>query len=307
MRIAAFGAGGVGGFLAARLAAAGHSVAVVARGSHLQAMRDAGLRLISPSGDLTVQPDPASDDPAAIGPVDLVIFAVKMTDAEAAATRLSPLLGPETLVLTVLNGVDSVDLLARTIGRERVLGGTAYISSHIDAPGVIRQVGERNRFQIGELDADVSPRVADLVDAWRAAGIDAEASPRIVPEIWEKLVALAALAGVTAVTRATIGRVREDPEARGLVAQAMAETTAVARAAGVAVAPDIVDRQMAMLDKVPHEMKSSLQVDLERGRPLELPWLSGAVVRRGTALGVPTPVHRFLHAALRLHVDGRRQ
>lgn len=307
MRVAVFGPGGVGGFLAARLAAAGHSVAVVARGAHLQAMRESGLRLISQLGDATVRPEPATDQVAEIGPVDLVVFAVKMTDAEPAASQLAPLLGPQTAVLTVLNGVDSVDLLVRAAGRERVLGGAAYISSHIDAPGIIRHVGTRNDFPIGELDGDLSPRVTGLVEAWRQAGIDAEASPRIVAEIWEKFVALAAGAGVTAVTRATMGEVRDDPEARALVAEAMAETAAVARAAGIPVAADIVDRQMALFAKMPYEMKSSMQVDLERGRPLELPWLSGAVVRRGAELGVPTPVHRFLHAALRLHVDGRRQ
>ena len=307
MRIAVFGAGGVGGFLAARLAAAGHSVAVVARGAHLQALREAGLHLISSAGDAQIRPDPATDDPAEIGPVDLIAFAVKMTDAEAAARHLLPLLGPETPVLTLLNGVDSVDLLIRSVGRERVLGGVAYISSHIDAPGVIRHLGDRAGFPIGELDGDLSPRLTGLVDTWRAAGIDAQASPRIVAEIWEKFVALAAGAGVTAVTRATMGQVRDDPEARALVAEAMAETAAVAQAAGIDLAPDIVDRQMAMFANMPYEMKSSLQVDLERGRPLELPWLSGAVVRRGEALGVPTPVHRFLNAALRLHVDGRRQ
>ena len=307
MKFAVMGAGGVGGYLAARLGAAGHEVHIVARGAHLEAMRRDGLKLLSEKGDEHVNPASVTDDPAAIGPADIVLFTVKMFDAEEAAGRIAPLVGAETAVVTFLNGVDSVDILAAAHGRGRVLGGTVYVFATIAAPGVIRHTGSMDRFLFGELDGVLSPRIEALGAAIAEAGIDGGPSDRILPEIWEKFIVLAANSGVTALTRSPVGPVRTHPLTRRLFIDAMREVEAVARARGVAVAQDIVERQMAMFDRLPDGAKSSQQTDLERGRRLELPWLSGAVVRLGAELGVPTPVHEFINCALILHADGDAQ
>ena len=307
MKFAVMGAGGVGGYLAARLGAAGQEVHVVARGAHLETMRSSGLKLLSERGDVHLNPVRATNDPAAVGPVDIVLFTVKMFDAEEAARAIAPMVGPQTAVLTFLNGVDSVDMLAAVHGRERVLGGTVYVFATIDAPGVIRHTGTLDRFLFGELDGTRTPRVERLGAAFAEAGIDGGPSDRILPEIWEKFVVLAANSGVTALTRSPVGPVRTHPLTRRLFIDAMREVEAVARAKGVAVAQDIVERQMAMFDRLPDGAKSSQQTDLERDRRLELPWLSGAVVRLGAEVGVPTPVHGFINSALILHAGGNAQ
>ena len=304
MRIAVMGAGGIGGYLAARLGAAGSDVAVVARGEHLAAMRRSGLRLHSGKGDVHVTGLRVVDDPAAVGPVDVVLFTVKMFGAAAAAEQIRPMVGPGTAVATFLNGVDSVDVLSRVHGRDRVLGGAAYIFATVVEPGVIRHTGPADRFVFGELDGTLSPRVEALRASLEAAGVDAVASDRILPVIWEKFIILAANSGMTAVTRLPIGPLRTDPQTRALFVEAMREVEAVARAKGIAVAQDIVDRHLAFFDGLDPTSKASMLVDLERGRPLELPWLSGAVARMGAELGVPTPVHRVIAAALKPHADG---
>lgn len=304
MRIAVLGAGGVGGYFGGRLAAAGEDVAFLARGAHLRALRERGLRIASARGDLDLRPVVATDDPAEIGPVDLVLFAVKLWDTETAAAAARPLLGPGTAVVTVQNGVESVETLGRALGPERVLGGTTYISVVIESPGVIRHTGSLARLIFGAPDGRPSPPAEALLAACRRAGIDAELSPRIVEAIWEKFIFLAAFSGITALTRRPIGEIRERPELRGLMVEAIGETAAVARAAGIAVPRDIVQRHTARFESMPPETKSSMLQDLERGGRLELPWLSGAVIRLGERYGVATPVHRLVAEALRLHVGG---
>ncbi len=305
MRIAIMGSGGVGGYLGGRLAASGQDVTFIARGAHLEAIRAAGLRIESALGDARVQPAPASGEPASVGPVDLVIFAVKLYDTEAAAEACRPLVAEGTGVVTFQNGVDSVDVLARILGREHVVGGVAQIASVVGAPGVIRHTGTMARFVFGELDGQPSARVEALAAALKAAGVEHAVSDAIGRDIWAKMVFLATFAGLTAVMRLPIGPIRADPDTRALYQDGLAEALAVARARGIALPEDFVAATLARTDQLPAQMKSSMLEDLERGKRLELAWLSGAIVRMGREHGVPTPVHGFVTAALKLHADAR--
>jgi 2-dehydropantoate 2-reductase len=305
MRIAIMGSGGVGGYLGGRLAASGQDVTFIARGAHLAALRSEGLRIESARRDVTVQPAQATDDPAAIGPVDLVVFAVKLYDTEQAAAATRPLIGPATGVVTLQNGVDSVNVLSATLGREHVIGGSAHIAAVIAAPGVIRHTGTMARFLFGELDGAQSERIAALSAALDKAGVDHQVSEDIERDIWGKMVFLATFAGLTALMRLPIGPIRADPDTRALYLAGLAEALAVARAKGIALPDDFVAQTLARTDQLPYEMKSSLLNDLESGRRLELPWLSGAIARMGEEQGVPTPTHAFITTALKLHADGR--
>jgi 2-dehydropantoate 2-reductase len=304
LRIAIMGSGGVGGYVGGRLAAAGQDVTFVARGAHLAAIRERGLALRSALGDVLIRPAQASDDPAAIGPLDLVIFAVKLYDSEAAAEATRPLVGRDTGVVTFQNGVDSTELLARALGRDHVIGGVAQISAVIDEPGVIRHTGTMAKFVFGELDGARSERVDALAGALQAAGVDHRISDNIGRDIWDKMAFLATFAGLTALLRLPIGPIREDAETRAMLRNGLAEAFAVARAKSIALPDDFVERTLEGCDRLPYEMRSSMLQDLERGRRLELPWLSGALVRLGQELGVPTPTHAFITTALKLHTDG---
>lgn len=305
MKFAIYGAGGVGGYFGARLAEAGEEVHFVARGAHLEAIRSEGLKVLSPLGDMVVEPAGATADPRRIGPVDVVLVAVKLYDAEAAEAGCHALVGPRTMVVPLQNGVSAMDAFAAALGDERVLGGIAYIAAHIEAPGVIRHTGTMARLVVGEANGAMTPRVEALWGAFERAGIDAAISPNIHVDIWTKFAFLASFSGVTALTRLPIGPIREDPETRALLHDAVAEVVAVARAAGIGVPENLAERQMKLVDDLPVDMTSSMLHDLGEGKRLELPWLSGTVLRIGREHGVPTPVHAFLHAALKLHTKGR--
>jgi 2-dehydropantoate 2-reductase len=298
------GSGGVGGYVGARLAASGHDVTFLARAAHLMAIRERGLALRSALGDVLIRPAQASDDPAALGPVDVVIFAVKLYDTETAAAAARPLIGRHTGVLTLQNGVDSTETLARVLGAACVIGGVAHIASVIAEPGVIRHTGTMARFVLGELNGEKSERVGALADALRAASVDHQVSANIQRDIWDKMVFLATFAGLTALMRLPIGPIREDADARAMLRAGLDEAHAVARAKGIGLSDDFVERTLVRCDGLPHEMKSSMLQDLERGRRLELPWLSGTIARLGQELGVPTPIHGFVAAALKLHAAG---
>lgn len=303
MKIVMFGSGGVGGYFGARLAAAGADVAFVARGAHLDAIRQHGLRVTSPKGDVHVPSVRASADPGELGPADVVFLTVKMYDVEAAAAALRPLLGADTMVVTLQNGVDATDMVARHVGREHVAGGVAYVSAVISAPGVIKHTA-LDALVVGELDGVMSPRLLALRDAAAGAGFMFTASPDIRRDLWSKFARLSVLSGMTAVTRSPIGVVRAQPALMALVDAAVDETLAVGRAHGVDLGSGIRDEVFAMYRAVPPQAKSSMLEDLERGRPLELPWLSGAVVRLGQEVGVPTPVHATIATLLAPFVDG---
>lgn len=300
------GSGGVGGYLGGRLAASGQEVTFIARGAHLAAIRNQGLRIESPGlGDVTVHPAQATDDAASVGPADLVIFAVKLYDTEAAAAATRPLLGPHTGVVTFQNGVDSTGVLARVLGPDHVIGGVAQIAAVIAEPGVIRHTGTMASFAFGELDGARSERVGALAAALQAAGVEHRISADIDRDIWDKMAFLATFAGLTALMRLPIGPIREDAETRAMLRDGLREALAVARARGIALPDDFVERTLERCDRLPYEMKSSMLQDLERGRRLELPWLSGAIVRLGQELGVPAPTHAFITTALKLHAGGR--
>ncbi len=307
MRIAVFGTGGVGGYFGARLAAAGEDVRFIARGRHLDAIRGQGLHVRSALGDVAIRPRQATDDPAAVGPVDLVLVTVKLYDTEATVAASRPLVGPATTLLSLQNGVEAVDTLRRTFGRERVLGGCTYILATIAEPGVIAHTGTMARLVFGELDGRASERTEALCAACDRAGIDATVSDDIVGAIWTKFTFLAAVSGITALTRLPLGPIRSDSEARALVRAAIDEAVAVARARGIILADDTADRHMATISGLPAEMGSSMLYDLSHRRRLELAWLSGAVVRMGQELSVPTPVHRTVFAALHPYAEGEIQ
>ncbi len=304
MKIAVMGAGGVGGYFGARLAAAGETVGFVARGAHLDAMRRDGLRVLSPLGDVHLDPVRASDEAAEIGPVDVVIFAVKLWDTEAGALACRPLLAEGSVVISFQNGVESEAVLAESLGAEHVIGGVAQIAAVIAEPGLIRHSGTMARLIFGpRADGPSAPARAFLA-ACERAGIEATLTDDIERAIWNKFVFLAPLAGVTSVTRLPIGAVMADADIRALFRDAVAEAVAVGQARGVALDAATVDRVMDNAQTLPGGMKTSMQQDLERGGRLELPWLNGAVVHLGTETGVATPINRALYAALKAHAEG---
>jgi len=308
VKIAIVGAGGVGGYFGGRLLAAGADVRFLARGAHLDSMRTIGLRIESPKGNVHLPRVEATDDPAAIGPSDVVFFTVKLYDSESAIGALKPLLGPDTVVIPFQNGVESVGMLTRAIGADHTAGGTAYITAVVAQPGLIRHTVMDSLF-VGETDGRPTARLERLVGACRSAGFQATRSDDIGVDIWTKFVRLSVFSGMTAVTRCPIGPIVSDPALFAMLYGALNEAYAVARASGIAVSPSIVaeDAVRKAYAAMAPQAKSSMLQDLERGRRLELPWLSGAVVRLGERLGVPTPTHRFITAVLMPHVRGSAQ
>jgi 2-dehydropantoate 2-reductase len=303
MRIAIVGAGGVGGYFGGRLAAAGADVTFLARGAHLEAMRARGLRITSPKGDLHLPRVSAESDPAAVGPVDVVFFAVKLYDTDGALAMLPPLVGPHTIVVGFQNGVETVASLTRAVGAAHTAGGVSYVSAVIAEPGVIKHTA-MDHLIFGTPDGSRSPQLEALLEACRPAGFQSTLSPDITVEIWTKFVRLSVFSGMTAVTRSPIGAIVNDPELLEMLKAAVRETLAVAHAKGVAVASSIDEDVANAYKALPPQAKASMLEDLERGRRIELPWLSGAVARIGREVGVPTPIHTFINAVLKPHIDG---
>ena len=299
------GSGGVGGFFGGRLAKSGCDVTFIARGAHLEAMREQGLTIESPAqGDIHVPKVRATDDPASVGPVDLVILSVKLWDTESAARAIAPMVGPSTGVLSLQNGVIKDDILRRVFPAPQVMGGVAYVATHVARPGVINQVGTMQRIVVGEYDGSVSDRARKLHEALVASGVAAELSSDVRRAIWEKYVFLVALSGATATTRMTLGPIRSNARTRAFFLDLMREVVAVGRAHGVALPEDFADQRMAFGDSLPADMTSSMHHDLQRGNPLEVEWLSGGVVQLGAAKGISTPVNRGVWDALELHARG---
>jgi 2-dehydropantoate 2-reductase len=304
MRIAILGSGGVGGFFGGRLAASGTDVTFIARGEHLAVMRSQGLRIESPSGNIHVPRVSATDDPSSVGPVDIVFFTVKLYDTESALAMLPPLIGPETIVIPFQNGVDSVELLTRKLGKAHVAGGTTYVTAVIAEPGLIRHTA-MERLIFGPVIGPPAAALEQLRDAGRRAGFDAILSDRILVDIWTKFARLSVFSGMTAVTRSPIGVIRADPDLRALLETALHESIAVARGKQVPLLASTFIDAMAGFTGLPPHARSSMLEDLERGRRLELPWLSGAVVRIGDEVGVDAPTHRLIVSLLRPHVQGK--
>lgn len=307
MKIAVMGSGALGGYFGAWLARAGEEVTFIARGRQLAAMREGGLRLRSPRGDLRLHPVAATDDSASIGPVDVVLFTVKLWSTEEAARQLAPLVGPDTAVISLQNGVEANEVLARFVGRDHLMGGVCYIAATLDGPGSVKHTAQMARLIFGEPGGRKTRRAEKFLEACARskAGFDGELSPDIERAIWEKFVFIVGLSAMTSLTRRSIGPVRSDPDTRAMLLEVMRETVAVGRAKGVRLSPGYADERLGFVDTLPPEMTASMHNDLERGNRLEVGWLSGAVVRLGREAGVETPANRAVYAALKLHADGR--
>jgi 2-dehydropantoate 2-reductase len=303
MRIAVVGAGGVGGGFGVALAKAGAEVTFIARGAHLAAMKSQGLKVQGPRGETHLVPTRATDDPASIGKVDIVLFCVKLWDVESAGSQIKPLIGPDTAVIPLQNGVDAAERLIPILGPSAVMGGVAQISASIIKPGVIQQVGTFMRMIFGELDGKRSKRAEDFLGLCQKAGFDATLSEQITTELW-MFILLAANASITAATRQPIGKLRDDPDIRAVFEAVWQETAAVGRARGVMLPADAVDKIREFTSHAPPAMKASMALDLERGNRLELPWLGGKVVELGRKLGVPTPAHSLMYALLKPYIMG---
>jgi 2-dehydropantoate 2-reductase len=303
MRIAIVGSGGVGGYFGGRLAEAGADVTFLARGAHLEAMRARGLRIISPAGDVHLPRVQAAGDTREIGPVEVVLFAVKLYDTESALAALPPLVGADTIVVPLQNGVDSVRMIANAVGARHTGGGTCYVSAVIAEPGVIRHTA-MDQLIFGEIDGSRSRRLEALQRACEPARFRSTLSGDVTSDIWTKFVRLSVMSGMTAVTRSPLGVICADPDLFEMLKDAVREAMAVAAAKGIAVPPTTVEDVAAAYVALPPQTRSSMLEDLERGRRLELPWLSGAVVRIGEDVGVPTPIHRFITTVLKPHVNG---
>jgi len=305
VKIAMMGSGGVGGYFGGRLAAKGYDVTFIARGAHLAAMRQNGLTIESGLAPLHLEPAKATDDPATIGPVDIVLLSVKLWDTAPAAQSIKPLIGPDTAVISFQNGVDAEPMLVEMVGARHVMGGIAQIGAKIARPGVIEHTGTMQRLVFGELDGSSSARAEALLEACTKSGITAEISAEIVKTIWTKFVFLVGMSSVTSLIRMPIGPIRQDPDTRALLLNVMREVVLVGRKKGIALDVDFAEQQIKFADGLPATMTTSMHHDLERGNRLELPWLAGTVVKFGRELGIDTPYCNAILGGLKLYADGK--
>jgi 2-dehydropantoate 2-reductase len=301
-------AGAVGGYFGARMATAGHDVFFIARGANLAAIKSNGLKIESVHGDLHLPKPNVTDDPKSIGAVDIVLFAVKLWDTEKAAEQARPLVGPESRVITLQNGVDSVERVAPILGKEQTLGGATYIATTIAAPGVIKHTSTFAKMRFARADKKPDDKLNAFVTAGKAAKLDIDISDDIQRERWEKFIFLTAMAGATAGLRSSIGPIVTDPELRAFFRQLMTEAQAVGRAQGVALDDAYIEGRMKFLeDVVEPGMKASMAHDLERGNRLELDWLTGKVRELGRAHNIPTPASDTVYTVLKLHRMGNQR
>lgn len=307
MKIVIFGTGGVGGYFGGRLAQNGEDVTFIARGAHLEAIREKGLRIESIDGDFTVHPAKATDSLKSIGVADLILLATKAWQLEDAIEQMKPLVGEDTMIVPLLNGMEHMDKLLESYGIRHVLGGLCRISAVIGGPGLIRHVGIKPYIAYGEWDTSKSERIQKLHTLFSSIqGIVAEIAVDIQTAMWEKFIFISGTSGIGSFTRQTTGEYRNNSESRTLLRTAMDETAAVARARGVPIADNFVEATMQRIDNLPADMTPSMQKDVMAGRPSELNEQTGAVIRMGKAAGVPTPTHeKFLAALLPLEQKAR--
>ncbi len=305
MRIAIVGAGGIGGGYGAALATSGVDVTFIARGAHLAAMKSRGLKVEGGRGESYVMPAQATDDPATVGQVDVVLFCVKLWDVESAGQQIKPMVGKETAVITLQNGIDAHERLVPILGKSAVMPGVANISATIAEPGVIRQTGTVMRMVFGEIDGAKSARGQALAAACAKAGIDGVFSEAILTELWMKFILLASNASMMALARLPIGHLRDDADIAPYFIAAYEEVAAVGRATGIALPTDAVERTLNFNRNAPAHLMASMGADLLRGNRIELPWLSGKVIELGRKHGVPTPTHAFLYAMLKPYIMGK--
>lgn len=304
MKIAVMGAGAIGGYFGGRLHQSGEDVHFIARGPHLKAMQENGLQIYSPHGDVLLTDIKATNDPASVGPVDIVFFCLKLWDTESGAEQIRPLIGPNTAVYSFQNGIYAEPELARLLGPEHVIGGYAWTPVSIVSPGVIRQTGKFCVLGFGELDDSRTERVEALLSACQRAKIDALIEPDIQAALWKKFIFITAHSGSTAFCRGPLGLVREDPWSRPFLHGLLSETVAIARAKGLDFPVDFADHWLKEIDGAPYEAQGSMYTDLQNGTRLELDWLNGLVVKLGEEVGIPTPHHRAVMAALHPHALG---
>ncbi len=305
MRIAVMAAGAVGGYFGGRLAAAGHDVSFIARGAHLEAIRKNGLKVESPLGNIHLKDAKATSDPKDVGPVDIVLFAVKLWDTEIAAEAARPLVGPQTRVITLQNGVDSVERVAPILGQDQVVGGSAYIASVIGTPGVISHTSQFAKMVCGRIDGKPDAQLTAFAAAAQKAGIDIAVSDAINRERWQKFTFLVGLSGATGAMRMPLGPILADADTRAFFHSLMEEVIAVAQAKGVILPPNFIEDRMTFAGAAPPGMKASLLHDLERGNRIEVDWLAGKVAALGRELSVPTPANAAVYAVLKPHRMGR--
>ena len=298
MKIAIVGTGGVGGYYGGLLAQQGHTVTFLARGAHLEAIRRNGLQVKSKFGDFVIKPANATDAPGNAGPVELLLFCTKTYRTDEAVEITKPLVGDETTVLSLQNGVDAADRLGAVLGLERMIAGATWLSAAIVAPGVINQASDFRRIVIGELDGSVTPRVRAIHDAFKETGSTIEISENITGVLWTKLIFISAASAFGSLTRLPMAAYRSVPETRALITTLMHETRAVAIAHGVKLAPDAVEAALAFMDKAGPTIKASMQLDVEAGRQSELEALIGVIGRKGRERGVPTPVADMIYGSL---------
>ncbi|MDE0823512.1 MAG: 2-dehydropantoate 2-reductase [Dehalococcoidia bacterium] len=302
MRIAIMGAGGVGGCLGGLLAKAGNDVSLIARGEHLEAIRANGLKLIRPDGEFVVKVD-ATDDPAEVGPVDLIIYTVKTFHNRSVITTLKPLMGEGTSIITLQNGVESHELLGSVLGPSNILPGAYWASAHIQTPGVISE-DVLSKLSFGEIEVTESLRALDIRKIFRDAGIEADISTDPVQVLWQKFVVLSSLAGITSAAQTRASELLKFPDARKMFLDAMEEALAIGMARGIDLSENLAQESLEWIDTLP-DFQVSMHADFEAGRVTELDALSGAVIRLGKQIGVKTPVHSFFYSVLLPHKDGR--
>lgn len=306
MRVAVMAAGGLGGYYGALLAKNGHDVTFIARGPHLQAIRKEGLTIRSVHGDFSIKPAQATDQPAEVGPVDWILFAVKTFDTTSAAEAMRPMVGPTTAVITFQNGVETHEALGRVIGFDRVVLAPTQIVSNIVAPGIIEQKSPFRNTTVGEVRGGLTPRVEQIAAELKKTGVDATATDDGLKPLWHKFVFLASTAGLATLARTAPYDLFQLPEARCALHEAMEEVYKVGRALEVNLDPDIVERQYAFTLKLGPGQKPSMQLDLEQGKRLEIDALSGAVVRLGNDKKIATPVHQTIYAGLKMEDERRK-
>ena len=299
MKIAIMGSGGVGAYYGGLLAIAGQEVTFIARGAHLQTLRVKGLQVKSVHGDFTVSPVKVTDRPGDIGPVDLIIVATKTYHTDEAAQAIKPLIGADTVVISLQNGIDAAERIGAVVGMKHMVGGATWLSAAIEAPGRIGQYSQFRRIALGELDGRITPRAQEIVSVLATTPAVIELVPNIKQVLWTKFVFIAAISALGGLTRVAIGEYRQVPEAREMLAEAMAEVVAVAKANGVILDADIIPKTLAFIDASAPDIRPSMQRDLEAGRTSELESLIGVVVRMGQERGVPTPVMRLAYGLLK--------
>jgi 2-dehydropantoate 2-reductase len=305
MRIAVMAAGAVGAYYGARMAAAGHDVFFIARGANLEALKTKGLKIESVHGDLHLPKVNVTDDPAQVGPVDIVLFAVKLWDTESAAEKARPLIGPNTRLITFQNGIDSVERISGVLGADKVVGGIAYIASNLVAPGHIKQTSQFHQILFGHADNRTDATLEAFVAAGKAAKLDIVLTKAIESELWKKFIFLTAMTGGTAALRAPIGPILADADTKAFFRQLMQEAFAIGKAKGIALDPAYIDERMNFVEtKTVPTMKGSMANDLDRGGRLELDWLSGKVRQLGRALNIATPASDAVYTVLKLHRMG---